>query len=97
MPPSKPTSDSDEEGGTDWQKRVSRLQRSATLDTLETLGFDVTDIQEMQADALFLRKLRKASDTANAKVVTTLVGLLLTALGGLIVLGLQNVGVLGSK
>jgi hypothetical protein len=80
----------DREAQTDWSRRKKRFYREAVMETLETLGFDVADVNEIQQDILFLRRLRKASDAAGARTVTAIVGLVFTAVGALLVIGFQT-------
>lgn len=84
-----------DESETAWQERVKRIRREVVLDTLESLGFDVDDVNEMQKDALFLRKMRKASETTQAKITAAAITLFFTLVGALGTLLIQNW--LGSK
>lgn len=84
-----------DEPETAWQERVKRIRREVVLDTLESLGFDVDDVNEMQKDALFLRRMRKASETTQAKVTAAAITLFFTLVGALGTLLIQNL--LGSK
>ncbi len=90
-PPSGKTDDADETvGGSAWERRVRRLHKTATLETLEALGFDVDDINAIQADLLFLRKLRSTSESTNAKITAGVIGLVFTVAGALLTLAMQS-------
>lgn len=80
------------ETDTDWQSRIKRIRRESVLDTLESLGFDVDDVNEMQKDALFLRRMRKASETTQAKLWAAIMTLLVGILGSLATLWIQSMG-----
>lgn len=75
---------------TAWEKRVRRLERTATLETLEALGFDVDDVTEIQKDILFLRQLRVATQARNAKIALSLIGFFFTVVGAIVTLAAQN-------
>lgn len=60
------------------------------METLESFGFDTDDVNEMQKDILFLRKLRKATEDTNGKVKAGVIGLLFTLAGALVTLGVQH-------
>lgn len=79
-----------DETDTAWEQRVKRLKRDATLDTLEALGFDVEDAKAMQADMIFLRKLRTTSDAMSSKAILGLVGIAFSALGALVAFAIQG-------
>lgn len=80
------------EGETDtaWQKRVKRLESQTVLDTLETLGFDTDDRNEIQKDIIFLRKLRVANEATNAKLVASIIGLVFTLIGAFVTIFAQS-------
>lgn len=80
----------DGESESDWQTRMKRLRKEAVLETLESLGFDVNDINEIQKDILFLRRLRTATETNRAKISAGIIGLVFTLMGALATLGLQQ-------
>jgi len=61
--------------------------REAMSAELRTLGVNAADPFEAQADAAFVRKLRKYSDKIAQRVVQTLVGTALTAMVALLVIG----------
>lgn len=84
------TKPEDNEADTPWQTRVARIESKAARETLKSLGFDVDDVNEMQADALFLRKLRKSNEAVNAKVIAGAIGLFFTLAGALATLAFQN-------
>lgn len=73
-----------------WEKRIGRLQSQTVLDTLETLGFDTDDRNEIQKDIIFLRKLRVANEATNAKLVASAIGLVFTLIGAFITLAAQS-------
>lgn len=80
------------ESETDWERRVNRLKRGTVLEVMETLGFDVDDVNEMQKDALFLRKMRKASETTQAKLWAAILTLIVGVAGSLLTLWVQSMG-----
>lgn len=43
-------------------EEIRRLVRETVLETLNSLGFDMREIQEIQADMLHLRRQRKGSE-----------------------------------
>ncbi|MBN8530391.1 MAG: hypothetical protein J0L97_00815 [Alphaproteobacteria bacterium] len=43
-------------------EEIRRLVREAVLETLSNLGFDTREMQEVQADMLHLRRVRKGSE-----------------------------------
>lgn len=78
------------EDQTAWEKRVKRLERTATLETLEALGFDVEDVNEIQKDILFLRQLRTATQTRNAKLAAGIIGFVFTLMGAFATIAVQQ-------
>lgn len=78
------------EDDTVWKSRVQRIREEQTLLTLKQLGFDTDDINEAQADMLFLRRLRKTSETTQAKLIASVVGLIFTLVGAFGTLALQQ-------
>ena len=56
-------------------------------ETLEAIGVDMDHPIEFQADARFLRRLRKTHDTIGAKALATMVGVIVTGTIALVVMG----------
>lgn len=80
------------ESESDWQARVKRIRRETVLETLESLGFDVEDTNEMQKDAIFLRRFRKASESTSAKVWGAIITLFFGLIGAVATLFIQSLG-----
>lgn len=78
------------EDDTTWKSRVQRIREEQTLLTLKQLGFDTDDINEAQADMIFLRKLRKTSETTQTKLIASVIGLIFTLVGAFGTLALQQ-------
>lgn len=78
------------EDDTSWRARVKRIRKDQTLAVLETLGFDVDDIGEIQKDIMFLRKLRTASETAGSKAFAAAISAFFAIVGALGVLAFQH-------
>lgn len=55
--------------------------------TLISLGIDLDDPIEHQADAQFVRKLRQAHERIGVKAIATLVGVLITGSISLVIVG----------
>lgn len=79
---------------TDWERRKVYLYKDAaresTREVLESFGFDVDDANEMQKDMYFNRRLRKTSEAASTKFVTSGIALLFGAIGAVITLAFQS-------
>ena len=88
--PNSPAERQYEETESEWAKRKARMSRDVILTTLETLGFDVDDIGEIQKDILFLRRLRKASETASAKTVAGIISVFFAICGAVATLAVQH-------
>ncbi|MCB2082334.1 MAG: hypothetical protein H6908_06570 [Hyphomicrobiales bacterium] len=59
-------------------KRIIRKSaHEATQETLCSLGFSIAEPQEMQADLLYLRKLRRGSEFLNLRVKASLIAFLI--------------------
>lgn len=84
------TSQSNGEGTDNRDGATRKLHRGIVLETLQTLGFDIDDVSEMQKDILFLRRLRQTSEAASGKTMTALIGLFFTAIGALLAIGLNS-------
>lgn len=56
------------------------IVREAVEETLQKLGFDTSKPSELQADMLYLRKLRRGAEDAHRVVFKVLFSILLTAL-----------------
>ncbi len=69
---------------------VKEAVPSAVLETLERLGIDVCRPLDMQRDFQYLRDIRQNSSNLRQKAIGIIVGLVLTGLGGLTVLGFQH-------
>jgi len=54
--------------------------RQEILDTLETLGFTVTQLEEIKADQYFLRKTRKRCDGIEKRIFDALISTVVTAI-----------------
>lgn len=67
---------------------LRELIGEAVDETLVKLGIEAEDHKEMQADMLFLRKLRKTHETVQGRALITLVGTLVTGTIGLVILGI---------
>lgn len=78
------------ESESDWQTRVKRIRREVVMETLESLGFDTDDVNEIQKDILFLRKLRTATERNTAKITAGVIGLVFTLIGAGVTLALQH-------
>ena len=59
------------------EKDAELIAKKAVIETLNSLGLDTHNMREMQADMIFLRKLRKG----NSKLVLSLV---LLGMGGMV-------------
>ena len=77
---------------TEWEKRRRSMERKTVMDTLESLGFDVDNLVDLQKDMAFSRRLRIASENANAKIVAGIIGLVFTVIGALGTLFIQSLG-----
>ena len=59
-------------------------------ETLTRLGIEADDHRDMQADMLFLRKLRKTHEAVQNKALVVLVGTLVAGTIGLIIMGIVS-------
>lgn len=66
---------------------VRQIVRETVRETLITLGVDMTDPLELQADLRFLRQWRRAQDAMTTKALATLVGVLILGFVALVVTG----------
>lgn len=63
---------------------AKKAARAAIDELLLALGIDVTDPIKMQKDFEFLRSVRELGEAARRKTVTTAVGVIVTAVLGII-------------
>ena len=79
---------------TDWERRKLHIYRTAakdaTREVLESFGFTIDQVEEMQRDLAFVRRLRVTSEAAGVKTVTSLVALIFAVLGAAGSLALQQ-------
>ena len=70
---------------TDWEKRKTHIYKEAakeaTQEVLESFGFTVEEMEQMQRDLAFLRRLRMKSEAVGLKTATSLVALTFTLAG----------------
>ena len=78
-------------------EHLRTIAREAARDALEEfltiMGLDVTDHDEMrriQRDGIFLRDLREGSEAVKKKSVLSLIGVLVTGMTALIILGVKE-------
>lgn len=79
---------------TDWERRKMNMYRQAareaTREVLESFGFSIDEMDEMQRDMAFIRRLRIASEAAGVKTVTSFVAIAFAAGGAIVTLGFQK-------
>ena len=79
---------------TDWERRkiymYKQASREATREVLESFGFTVDEIDEVQRDLAFIRRLRIASEAAGIKTVTSAVALLFALCGAIATIAYQT-------
>lgn len=63
---------------------AKKAARAAIEEFLLTLGVDVSDPLKMQKDFEFLRSVREMGEAARRKTVTTAVGVIVTAILGIV-------------
>lgn len=84
----------DNEVTTEWEKRKLGMYREAakeaTREVLESLGVTIDQMEEMQRDLAFIRRLRVVSEAAGVKTVTSAVALVFALVGAAGTLALQH-------
>lgn len=55
------------------QEEIRLVVKETVRETLQTLGLSIDDPNEMQADMLHLRKMRKGCEAVRAKVIGTVI------------------------
>lgn len=90
----KPNDAPEEPALTDWERRKLHLYkqaaRDATREVLESFGFSIDQMDEMQRDMAFIRRVRVATEAAGVKTVTSVVALVFAAFGAIMTLGFQT-------
>ncbi|WP_221800518.1 hypothetical protein [Oceanobacter mangrovi] len=69
---------------------MERAAEKGTNTALTRLGFDVENHLEAQKDQAFVRSQRKASEQISTVTRRTLIGLVITGLVSLLVVGIQH-------
>lgn len=64
--------------------------RLIVRETLIAIGLDINDPIESQADAMFVRKMRKTHERVGSKIVLSMVGFFMVGTATLIVMGLVS-------
>jgi len=72
------------------EQAAQRAAEKAVADTLKTLGVDVADPFETQKDMAYIRDLRNSSARISNKALLTVVGTVVTAAIGMLILGVQG-------
>jgi len=68
---------------------VQDVVRTAVQETLVTLGMDASDPMALQQDMHFIREMRETSENIKSKSLLVMTGLLITALVGVIWIGIK--------
>jgi len=59
---------------------IRKIVREAVQETLASLGFDLRQINETQADLLYLRRLRKSSQGYDERIKIAVISVLIPAI-----------------
>lgn len=78
----------------DWERRklhmYKQAAKDATREVLESFGLSGDEIEEVQRDMAFIRRLRVASEAAGIKTATSIVALIFAAVGSILTIGIQT-------
>ncbi|MEM7617454.1 MAG: hypothetical protein AAF195_03640 [Pseudomonadota bacterium] len=61
------------------QDEMRKIIKESVQETLFGLGFDISDMREMQKDLLHLRKIRTGSEELSKKTRATILGVTVTS------------------
>lgn len=75
---------------TELSEVVRSTARESVITTLTTLGIQVDDPIQMQQDFMFIRNFRMSSQQATRYAAMTIIGILISGVIGLIVMGVRT-------
>ena len=55
------------------EQEIKQIVREAVHETLNGLGISMSNPQEMQADFMYIRKMRKGSEMVSRNIVTSII------------------------
>ncbi len=75
----------------DSENEVKKIVKESVLETLLGLGFDVSEIHEHQADMIYLRRLRKGSESMSERIRGAIIAVSIPTLLFLIWQSVKNI------